>query len=176
MSLARFWSKFKLLHFSQPAGDRPLYRAIQGKSISSVLEINAGSGQRSERLIKSLREQGMGDGFRYAVIDSFEMGGEGRLTLKGCHTLLGKLGAKPLPVPHTGNLAVALTRVAHTIGAVDLVVADCGIGEIEQPAVRAVLHKILHADTLLVCKSDASSPFSLLPVGQFVTEPMRRAA
>lgn len=176
MSLARFWSKFKLLHFSQPVGDRPLYRAIQGRAITSILEINAGTCQRSERIVQSLREQGLGDGFRYAVIDPFEMGGSERLTLKGCHTLLGKLGARPLPVPNTGNLAVALTRVAHTIGAIDLVIADCAMSELEQPSVRAVLHKLLHTESLLVGKRDASSPFSVLSINQFVAEPMRRAA
>jgi len=176
MSLARFWSKFKLLHFSQPVGDRPLYRAIHGRVITSILEINAGTCQRSERVVRVLREQGLGDGFRYAVIDPFEMGGGERLTLKGCHTLLGKLGAKPLPVPNTGNLAIALTRVAHTIGAIDLVIADCAVSELEQPTVRAVLHKLFHADTLLVSKAEVSGPFAVLPVKQFVAEPIRRAA
>ncbi len=176
MSLARFWSTFKLLHLSKPIGDRPLYRSVRGRRISSVLEINASSCQRSERLIHWLREQGMEAGFRYAVIDPFEMGGSDRVTLKGCHSLLSKLGAKPFPVPMTGNLATALTRVAHTIGSVDLLVADCPPEQLNEAMVRAIMPRIIHADSLVMGRADASENLVPIDVHHFTSEPMRKAA
>lgn len=176
MSLARFWSTFKLLNLSKPIGDRPLYRAVRGRRVSSVLEINASSFQRSERLIHWLREQGMAEGFRYAVIDPFEMGGSDRLTLKGCHSMLSKLGAKPFPVPMTGSLATALTRVAHTIGSVDLLVADCPAEQLDEATVRAIMPRIIHADSLVMGQSRGSDKLVSIDVHHFTSEPIRKVA
>ena len=152
MSLARFWSTVKLLHFSKPAGDRPLYRAVKGRVVESVLEVNVGTGARSRTLISWLRQQGSEGAIRYAAIDTFEMGGAEHVALKDFHSELGKLGVKPLPVPNTGSLAVALKRVAHTIGAVDLVILDCAPVYFTDPAVDAVMNKIVKPTSIVMAQ------------------------
>ena len=150
MSLARFWSTWKLLRFSQPAGNRPLYRELKGRTVESVLEVNVGSGERSRTVVQWLRDQGNAGPLRYAAIDPFEMGEGERISLKGFHSEMGKLGVKPLPVPDTGNLAVSLKRVAHTIGAVDVLVLDCAPARFADPAVDTIMPLLLKPTTLVM--------------------------
>jgi hypothetical protein len=150
MTLARFWSTIKLLHFSQPAGDRALYKAVRGRRIASVLEVHVGRGQRSRQLVEWLHRQSELPSIRYAAIDAFDLGGADHQTLKQFHATLGKLGAKPLPVPHTGNLAVALKRVVHTIGSVDLLILDCPPEEYLEPSAATVLPRLVHPQTIVM--------------------------
>ncbi|WP_164102210.1 hypothetical protein [Candidatus Laterigemmans baculatus] len=178
MSLARFWSSLKLLHFSKPAADRPLYQAVRGRVIQSVLELRIGTGERSERLIGWLREQGSEGTIRYAAVDPFEAGGAGHLGLKEFHSRLGRLGARPLPVPLAGSLAMALTRVAHTIGAVDLLVLDGSEAELNDPAVLHVLSRLVREDSLVLTRNEASGALEVQPAARFAEagDPQRRAA
>lgn len=150
MSLARFWSTFKLLRLSQPAGDRALYKAVRGHQITSVLEVHVGDGSRSQTLVQWLREQGQEGPIRYAAVDPFDMGGENHMSLKQFHTELGRLGTKPLPVPHTGNLGMALKRVLHTIGPVDLIVLDCPPQEYLETTAAQVLSRLTHEQSIVM--------------------------
>lgn len=178
MSLARFWSSLKLLHFSKPAGNRPLYQAVRGRVIQSVLEINVATGERSERLIGWLREQGSEGTIRYAAVDPFEAGGAGHLGLKEFHSRLGRLGARPLPVPLAGSLAVSLTRVAHTIGAVDLLILDCSGAELNDPAVLHILPRLVREDSVVLTRAEATGGLETQPASRFAesTQQHRRAA
>lgn len=180
MSLGRIWSSLKTLHFSKPAGDRPLFRAIRdrllsGGTIETVLEVNVGNGDRSERLMRWIADVHQGTGVsqsshllsRYAAIDTFEMGGQGHCSLKAFHSRVGKLGVKPFPVPDTGNLHTALTRVAHTLGAVDFVILDRVPSEtIEQMAVQLVLRRLSREGTQIFWKADEHGTFVLLQIMQ----------
>lgn len=156
MSLARFWSTFKLLKLSKPAANRPIYNAVRGKAVGSILEVNVGSGTRCEVLIPWLRQQAELETIRYAAVDEFETGGAGHVSLKEFHSRLGRLGTKPLPVPNTGNLSAALARVAHTIGAVDLAIFDCEAKCLSEPTVAAILPRLLKADTIILVRSQGS--------------------
>lgn len=153
MSLARFWSSFKLLNLSKPVGDRSLYRAVRGLRVESILEVNVGNANRSEKLIAWLREQSDVETIRYAAIDAFEMGGDDHISLKEFHSRLGRLGTKPLPVPDTGKLSTALARVAHTIGSVDLAIFDCEPQRLEEPTVLAILPKIIRTNSIVLTSS-----------------------
>lgn len=162
MSLARFWSTFKLLKLSKPATDRPVYKAVRGKKIASILELNIGTGKRAEILVPWLRQQADVETIRYAAVDEFETGGSDHVSLKDFHSRLGRLGTKPFPVPHTGNLAAALARVAHTIGAVDLAIFDCDPPSIAEPAVVTILSKLLHPETVVLVRSSDSAMLRLV--------------
>lgn len=189
MSLGRIWSSLKTLHFSKPAGDRPLFRALRdrvcsGSSIETVLEVNVGNGDRSERLMRWIAEvqagvqasQPANPLSRYAAIDAFEMGGEGHCSLKEFHSRVGKLGAKPFPVPNTGNLHAALTRVAHTIGAVDFVILDSVSSEtIEQSNVQMILGRLSHEGTQFFWRANDQGAFATLEI-QPTGERLRTAA
>lgn len=176
MSLARFWSSLKLLRFSQPAGDRPLYQAVRGRVIGSVLEVNIGEAARAERLIGWLREQGSVGTIRYAAVDPFETGGAGHIGLKNFHSRLGRLGAKPLPVPLAGSLAASLTRVAHTIGAVDLLILDGSAADFDVPAVRMILPRLVHPESIVMVAADDAGRLQLRPASLYVDVTDQRAA
>lgn len=176
MSLARFWSSLKLLRFSQPAGDRPLYQAVRGRTIGSVLEVHIAQAVRAERLVGWLREQGTTGTIRYAAIDPFETGGAGHIGLKDFHSRLGRLGTKPLPVPIAGSLAASLTRVAHTIGAVDLLILDGSEADYRGPAVEAILPRLVHAETIVMAMDDQSRRLQLCPASRYAEPTARRAA
>lgn len=166
MSLARFWSSFKLLNLSKPATDRALFRAVRGKKIESILEVNVGTGTRCERLIPWLREQADLETIRYAAIDPFETGGGEHVSLKEFHSRLGRLGTKPLPVPNTGNIGSALARVAHTIGSVDLAIFDCDSAELQATTTLAILPRIVRADTLVLVRKSSTEGLQLVPASE----------
>lgn len=166
MSLARFWSSFQFLNLSKPAGDRILFRSVRGKKIESILEVNVGTGLRCERLLPWIREQADLETIRYAAVDPFETGGGDHVPLKEFHSRLGRLGAKPLPVPNTGNLAAALARVAHTIGAVDLAIFDCDRSELEAAATRAILPRIVRSDSLVLIRKSSAGGLELVAAAE----------
>ena len=166
MSLARFWSSFKLLNLSNPAGDRILFRSVRDRKIESILEVNVGTGSRCERLLPWLREQAELETIRYAAVDPFETGGGEHIALKEFHSRLGRLGAKPLPVPNTGNLGTALARVAHTIGAVDLAIFDCDRSELQANATLAVLPRIICPETLVLVRKCSSEGLELVTAAE----------
>jgi hypothetical protein len=162
MSLARFWSSFKTMNLSQPAGDRPLYRAVLRRQISSVLEVGVGDGSRSARLVPWIRQQADVETIRYAAIDRFEMEGPDHISLKQFHAQLGRLGVKPLPIPDTGQLAAALARVAHTIGTVDLAIFDCRGDALNQPAIMAILPRVVREDSLVLVQKNEGPGLRLI--------------
>jgi hypothetical protein len=191
MSLARFWSSFKLLNLSKPAGDRPLYRLVRGKRIESVLEVNVGDGVRCQRLVAWLREQvspeqsarevssgepSQSGVIRYAAIDAFETGGAGHLTLKAFHSHLGRLGVKPLPVPDTGNLAAALARVAHSIGCVDLAIFDCSESSLQDPTVAAILSRVVKDDSLVLVRNSEGTGLRAVSASELANLRSRKTA
>lgn len=166
MSLARFWASFKTLYLSKPREDRPLFRelreAIQERTpLVKILEVGVGNGDRSERIVHWLRENGACDPQRYAAIDAFELGGPGHISLKDYHRRLSKLGGeiKPFPVPITGNLSIALTRVAHTLGGVDCMILDIEPSAWGDPQSTAMLRRLIHPQTLVLGKPTAGGRF-----------------
>lgn len=174
MSLSQLWNSVKVLHFSQPASDRPLYRAVRGRTIHSVLEVNVGSGARSERLIDWLRAQGQTGPIRYAAIDDFELGGEGHIGLKAYHQRLSQRGAKPFPVP--GDVAAAMRRVAQTVGAVDLLVFDLEAAQWHSAAIAAIAPRLVHPQTLVLIADGTPSSLRVTQIEAAGTAAPRRQA
>jgi hypothetical protein len=116
-----------LTYFSQPVGERLIYRAIRRSKAKSVLEIGMGAGVRACRLIEVMRRSAGGEGLRYAGIDLFELSptaGSSKLSLKSAHCKLKPTGAQVRLVP--GDPFTALARAANEIGVCDVVVVSAG--------------------------------------------------
>ena len=115
----RLW----LTRFSQPAGERVVYRAVQQRQPKRILELGLGTLKRSERVLAVARSVGDG-GLHYVGLDRFE----GRLpsdppgvTLKQAHQRLHAL-AKVQLVP--GNADGSLSRLCNHLGVFDLVLVS----------------------------------------------------
>ena len=149
MSLANWWYTFRTTRLSKPAEDRALYRATRKRPISSILEVGIGDGSRCQHLIQWLQRQPeCSEKLRYVAIDLFEAGGS--TSLKDFHSLITSVGAKPLPIP--GDLATGLPRVAHTIGAVDLVILDSDIEQIADRGVLDFAPRIVHDNSIIIAR------------------------
>jgi hypothetical protein len=112
-----------LAHFSKPAGDRVLYRAIRRATALGILEIGIGSADRTVRLVELAQRCGCGEPVRYAAIDLFEGRGADQptgLSLKETHRALAPSRAQVQLIP--GNPAHALPRVANALVNMDLVI------------------------------------------------------
>ncbi|QDV15101.1 hypothetical protein CA51_50130 [Rosistilla oblonga] len=145
MGLADWWYVFQTTRLSKPAEDRVLFRATANRKIQSVLETGLGDGTRCDRLLQWLQHHDSVP-TRYAAIDQFEAGGG--LSLKQFHAKMTGVGIKPMPVP--GTLATGLPRVAHTIGAVDLVILDQDHEGLSDPSILNFLPRIVHAETVVI--------------------------
>jgi hypothetical protein len=157
-SLRRWWSAYKLLNLSRPAGHRPLYKAVRGAQLRSVLDFEFGHGDRARTLIAWLKETSGQIPVRYVAVDRFEAQ-PGGLPLKSAHRLLTSLGTKPLLVPD--EPAAAMPRVAHTIGAVDLLICPSGWSAI---AASPFLNRVVHERTIVLASEVADAPLGIHPV------------
>lgn len=81
---------------------------------------------------------------RYIVVDQFEMAG-GTTTLKQFHKTLREAEVRTIVYPEP--IDRALTRVAHTIGTVDLVLITAPADQWQTPAIEALIKRITHAST-----------------------------
>lgn len=165
MGLADWWYVFQTTRLSKPAEDRALYRATGNRKIQTVLETGLGDGSRCERLLQWLEHH---DGLptRYAAIGEFEAAGG--ISLKQFHAKLTAFGIKPLPVP--GNLASGLPRVAHTIGAVDLLILDRDHSSLHEPAICNFLPRVVHAETIVIATDAESKVLYSLPASELLNE------
>ena len=134
-------SKRGLLGRSLPKS--PLLKKLMGVTATSVLEIGVGDGSRAIEIVSFL--QGGQDGsercVRYAAVDQFEMGG-GETTLMQFHQTLRSESIRPQVFPEP--IESGLLRVAHTLGAMDLVLVsdpsvDCG-----SLAFQGLLNRVTH--------------------------------
>lgn len=167
MGLADWWYTFRKTRMSKPAEERAMYQATQGRQFRSVLEVGVGDGSRALRLVDWLQRQADGE-IRYAAIDMFEAG-EGP-ALKSFHAQMGSVGAKPLPIP--GTLASGLPRVAHTLGAVDLVLFSFDIPELTGVVTQNFLPRIIESKSVVLLTDDESGALYALS-GQELLDDLR---
>lgn len=109
-----------LTRFSQPAGERQIYRLIRSKGPKRILELGLGTLERTARVLSFAGSSG-GAQVHYVGLDRFE----GRLpsdppgvTLKAAHQRLHALGRVQL-VP--GNIDTSLARLCNHLGVFELV-------------------------------------------------------
>ena len=115
--LRRVW----LTRFSQPAGERTIYRHALKAAPKRIIEMGLGTLGRTERLLGLVRGVHPGVDLHYVGLDRFE----GRLpddppgvTLKQAHQRLHGLARVQL-VP--GNVDTSLSKLCNHLGSFDLV-------------------------------------------------------
>ena len=159
-----------LAHFSKPAADRVLYRAIQKHRFRAILEIGLGSAERALRMIRLAQRAGGAEPVRYIAIDMFEARpAETRgLSLKEAHRLLKATGAHIQLIP--GDPASALARSANGLGPLDLVIISGDHDEQPLSGAWFYVPRILHAGSKLYLESGGSReqgrPLNLLPASE----------
>jgi hypothetical protein len=114
---------FYLLHLSQPAADRPIYRTLKDRPVRSIVEFGVENGQRALRMLDLASTHVPANEIRYTGVDLFEARTEPKgasLSLKEAHRQLKATGAKIQLLP--GDPFMALSRAANTLTGIDLVV------------------------------------------------------
>jgi hypothetical protein len=109
-----------LLYFSQPAGNRLLFKAMKSRPIRSIVEIGVGLGGRTERLLEVAAWQADCVPLAYTGIDLFDSrpAGQPPLKLKQTFRDLRATGATIRLSP--GGPAEALHRSANALTGTDL--------------------------------------------------------
>lgn len=152
MSRLNWFQRFYWQKLAKPVSDRELFRALLTQPISSVLEISVGDGARMKRIVQLAELSPGTEQLRYVGVDGFESAQDGgiHLTLKQAHQQAASLGLRANLIP--GDLKSAMPRVAHKIGASDLVIID-GDFDPQSPLSGPIgqwLFHITHAQTLML--------------------------
>jgi hypothetical protein len=144
------WLRFTYLkHFSQPAKDRPIYRLIDGGSVSSICELGLECGVRMQRMIELALSHHASQQIRYAGFDLFESrpAGLGGLTLKEAHCQLARAGIRPRLVP--GEITAGILRNANMLPQTDLIVISGGIDRSALEAAWPYIPRMLHPQSVI---------------------------
>ncbi len=116
---------------------------------------------------------------KYAAIDGFESAGTGNITLKAAHRLINCHGIKPFFVP--GEFSNAALRVAHTVGACDLVILSdpalhpAKLSQPDKKHLAGLLSRLVTENGLLIARDDAGA-FQIAPCPRPTASERRMAA
>ena len=166
--------------FGNASPHASLLKLLRGLSADSVLEISAGDGSRAVEVISLLGENKAKNRsleseenppIRYSVIDQFEMGG-GAHTLMQFHQALRGAGIRPQVFPEV--IDRGLTRVAHTIGSVDLILISAEAGSWATPEVMSLLSRVTHNHSVIMFQKDDT--WEKLALSELGSEPVYRRA
>ncbi len=154
-----YWTRF-----SKPVAERELVRHILSNPIASLLEVGIGDGSRLRRLSQIIQLAPNADKLRYVGVDEFEASATGRphMSLKSAHQLASQLDYKATLIP--GQIANAITRVAHKIGVSDLIIIDGGMDPI-QPQNSPIydwFNRIAHEGTTVFACAKPGQPMQIV--------------
>lgn len=124
-----------------------LCKLVRPLRVTTVLEISVGDGSRAAAVLQTLAKAEPEAPLRYIAVDQFELGG-GPVTLKQFHQRLRKENIRPQVFPDPVDRA--LLRVAHTVGAVDLVLIADATADWQEPQRRALLSRVTHRDSVIL--------------------------
>jgi hypothetical protein len=136
-----------LRYLSKPQADRSVYREIRRRTVLKIVEMGVGDCRRAMRMIELAKLVSPQKEISYTGIDAFEgracaNGAIAGPSLKAAHQLLRCAPARVRLVP--GDLPDALTRVANSLGKIDLLIVP---GEVDSPAFARMWHfvpRMLH--------------------------------
>ncbi len=145
-----------LVHFSQPATDRILYREIDKQPVRSILEIGIGNAVRAERLLAIAKRNAPGVEIAYTGIDRFEDGPSAadRISLKQAYRQLRQPQVKVQLAP--GDPLGALSRISNNISGVDLVVIAADQDADSLAEAWMFLPRMIHSKTRIFRQSRAA--------------------
>lgn len=124
MSVTRLLRSSYLLYFSQPAGDRVLWKAISKCGVRSIVELGIGFSGRTKRLLEVAGWKEDTRPMRYTGIDLFEArpAGQPGISLKEAYAEFRLPDVKIQLVPGDPNMA--LRRVANSLTDTDLLLVS----------------------------------------------------
>ncbi|QDT01918.1 hypothetical protein K227x_02870 [Rubripirellula lacrimiformis] len=160
-----------------------LCKQIKSLPARTILEINVEDGTRAIAVLETLAANlpapapvadseseaaTTAPAIRYLVIDQFEMAG-GQTTLKQFHQTLREAAIRPQVIPEP--IDRGLVRVAHTYGAVDLILIATPVDQWQNETIMKLIDRVSHSGTTLMFRDgDAWKSY------QQNTAPLRRAA
>lgn len=152
MSRPSWLQKIYWTRFAKPVEDRELFKQLLSHPVSSILEVGVGDGTRMRRLAKLAQRAPGCEVLRYIGTDEFESAKDGQphLSLKQAHQLATQLGFKASLIP--GDVTSAIPRVAHKLGASDMIIIDGGLNP-AQPLANTLgswLNRLAHQDTIIL--------------------------
>ena len=152
MGRLNWFQRFYWQKLAKPVAERELFRLLIAQPIASVLEIGVGNGERMKRIVQLAQLAPGVTQLRYVGVDSFESAKDGavHLTLKQAHQQASQLGLRANLIP--GDLRSAMPRVAHKIGASDLIIVNDDF-DVQQPHCGPIgqwLRHITHANSILL--------------------------
>lgn len=161
MGRLNWFQRFYWQKLAKPVAERELFRFLISQPISSVLEIGVGNGERMKRIVQLAELAPNVTQLRYVGVDGFESAKDGgvHLTLKQAHQQATQLGLRANLIP--GDLRSAMPRVAHKIGASDLIIVDAEF-DVVRPLSGPIgqwLRHITHADSVLLAAPRDGAPF-----------------
>jgi hypothetical protein len=175
---------FYLLHLSKPSSDRVVYREIHRQKPSRIVEVGMGTAQRAERMIQLATEFHSPQDIRYTGVDMFEGRTEANspgISLREAHCMLKATGVRVQLVP--GTPYEGLSRVANSLGKVDLVLLCMDPDSEELRQVCFYLPRLLDENSLVLLKTSTSAeadapirPLALSEIEQLAGTLRRRAA
>lgn len=141
---------YYLTWFSQPAADRPLYKLLHSRHVSSIVELGMGQGERTKRLLEmAVKPTHAEQPLRYTGIDLFEARSPGSpgVSLKAAYTQLKTDHVNLQLVP--GDPLMALSRAANGLANTDVLIISLDqVGDALNQAWRWV-PRMLHNDSLV---------------------------
>jgi hypothetical protein len=175
MGRLNWFQRFYWQKLAKPAAERELFRLLIAQPIASVLEIGVGDGERMKRIVRLAQLPPGTAQLRYVGVDGFESARDGgvHLTLKQAHQQAAQLGLRANLIP--GDLRSAMPRVAHKIGASDLVIVGDEF-DVAQPLSGPVgqwLRHITHAQSIILAAASLGGPLVRVAVP---SEEVRRVA
>jgi hypothetical protein len=177
MSRPTWLQKIYWTRFAKPIEERELFKQLISRPISSILEIGVGDGQRMRRLANLVQPSAGCEQVRYIGTDEFESAQDSQrhLSLKQAHQLASQLGFKASLIP--GDSHSAIPRVAHKLGASDLLIIEGGIDP-AQPLASTLgtwLNRLAHSDSVVLACQEQGQPLQLVDLQQ-LDLPIRIAA
>jgi len=173
-----------LRYFSQPAGERALYRAIGARPIRSIVELGVNP-LRARRILEVASWRSAGSPLRYTGIDLFDSrpADQSTLTLKQAHAALHIPNVRSQLVP--GDPYAALRRVANSLPSTDLLLIAADQDRESLARAWTWVPRMLTATSLLLIEETATKPaqtcWRVLPIAEVqrlagTANPARRAA
>ncbi len=168
MSRPSWLQKIYWARFAKPVEDRELFRQLLSHPVSSILEIGVGDGARMRRVAKLAQRAAGCETLRYIGTDEFESAKDGgrHLSLKQAHQLASQLGFKASLIP--GDINSAIPRVAHKLGASDMIIVDGGLNP-GQPLANALgswLNRLAHRDSIILACQERGEALTLVDLRQ----------
>ncbi len=152
MSRPSWLQKLYWTRFSKPVEQRALFKHLIVHPVASILEIGVGDGGGMQRIAKLVQLPAGVEQLRYIGIDEFESAQDHsrHLSLKQAHQLATQLGFKASLIP--GDLKSAIPRVAHKMGASDLVIVNGGLNP-QEPSMGFIgtwLNRLAHSESTVI--------------------------